>query len=467
MPTGPLRIWLLGLLPWLALPAPAHARPAIVLVVLDTVRADAVSATGAVDGTTPNLDRLAASGLRYARAYSQSNWTMPSHSALFTGWPPGVTGAGFGSQPLGYEWDTLAEILLEAGYQTVAFTENPWLTEPMGMMQGFETFHDLPREKGGPMPERVATWFREHRDPTRPLFLFVNIMDAHAPYPIRRDNPFLAPWIPLDEAQHVWDSTIDLRCNTDGRTRDLDLLWRLYLDGVRLADAKLGLLLEALDAAHLDDLRIVVLADHGEHFGEQRRVFHDVGVAEALLHVPLVVHGLPGVGPAVINTPVQTIDVFATVVDWAGVQAAASPYARRLPTAGGAERRLVFAEYGEGEDAITLNTDPRLSTLANEVARRREFCRPEDRMRGYRIAVIDFPWKLIWHDDGQQLLFDVAADLGERDDRSSAHPEIVARMQAEAVRIRASASPAADTPATLEPERVERLRALGYVVADP
>jgi arylsulfatase A-like enzyme len=455
----------LTLLGVLAAPTLALARPNVVVVVLDTVRADVVSANGAIDGTTPHLDRLAASGLRYTRFYSQSNWTMPAHGALFTGWPPGATGAGLGWQPLGYEWDTLAEILLAAGYQTAAFSENPWLTERMGMTQGFETFEELPRAGG--VSGKVAAWLREHRDPRRPVLLFVNIMDAHDPYPVRRENPFLPPWVPLEQVTLLRDTMAELRCNTDGRISDLDLLRRLYLDGVQQADAELGRVLAALEAARLDDLRIVVLSDHGEHFGEQRLVFHDIGVGEALLRVPLVVHGVPGVAPAVIDTPVQTIDVFATVAQWAGVHAAPSPLARPLPMRETGEHRIVFAEYGEAEYAVELFPSFGWVTLAGLIADARRFCRPEDRIRGNRIAVIDFPWKLVWHDAGQRLLYDVAADPTESTDRADAHPEIVARLMDEALRIKSAARPKGGTaPASLDRERAERLRALGYVVGD-
>jgi arylsulfatase A-like enzyme len=391
---------------------------------------------------------------------------MPSHGALFTGWPPGVTGAGFGWQPLGYQWDTLAEVLLTAGYQTAAFSENPWLTEATGMTQGFETFRELSRGAPDDMPVGVASWL-EQRDHDRPLFLFLNIMDAHDPYPVRLENAFRPPWVPLDELIFLRDNMVDLRCNTDGRMRELDLLHRLYLDGVELADAKLGRVLAALEAARLDDLRIVVLSDHGEHFGEQRRVFHDVGVAEALLRVPLVVHGLPGVEPAVIDTPVQIIDVFASVVEWAEANAAASPYARALPTAESGERRLVFAEYGEAEYAIKLIPGVDWVTYAIMIADARRFCRDEDRIRGNRMAVIDFPWKLIWHEDGGRLLFDVREDPEEITDRAGAHPQIAARLAEEAARFRTSVAPRGGaSPATVEKERAERLRALGYIVGD-
>jgi hypothetical protein len=159
------------------------------------------------------------------------------------------------------------------------------------------------------------------------------------------------------------------------------------------------------------------------------------------------------------------MDVFATIMAWAGAHATASPHARPLPTVERGERRLVFAEYSEGDDEVRLLCDPRFGWLGHSTA---GFCRPEDRRRGNQMAVIDFPWKLVWHDDGQHFLFDVEADPRESTDLAGTYPEVAARLRKEAVRIRGSSpSQSGIAPATLEPERVEQLRALGYVVADP
>jgi hypothetical protein len=179
------------------------------------------------------------------------------------------------------------------------------------------------------------------------------------------------------------------------------------------------------------------------------------------------VHGLPGVEPAVIDTPVQIIDVFASVVEWAETSAAARPSARALPTAESGERRVVFAEYGEAEYAIKLIPVVDWVTYAIMIADARRFCRDEDRIRGNRMAVIDFPWKLIWHEDGGRLLFDVREDPEETTDRAGTHPQIAARLAEEAARIRTSVAPRGGaSPATVEKERAEPLRALGYIVGD-
>src|SRR5262249_8068581 len=154
--------------------------------------------------------------------------------------------------PLPPEFRTLAETLGGAGYETAGFCENPWFNEQTGLARGFERFVELDRAHENDMPDAVARWAQQ-RGASRPLFLLPNIMDAHERSPVRADNPWLPPWIPLDEANHAADHVAELRCATDGRQAELDLLRRLYWQGVQQADAKLGRVLAALTAAGLRD----------------------------------------------------------------------------------------------------------------------------------------------------------------------------------------------------------------------
>src|SRR5262245_9771618 len=142
-----------GLMTWLALrparqAAPIDARPSFVLAVLDTMRADAVSCYGSVAGTTPTLDRLAAGGLRYTRAFAQAHWTLPSHATLFTGLAPSRHGVDWRRPEATGDLTTLAERLRDGGYETVGVSENPWVTSAFHLDQGFERFSGV-REEGG------------------------------------------------------------------------------------------------------------------------------------------------------------------------------------------------------------------------------------------------------------------------------------------------------------------------------
>ncbi len=456
----------------LAWAAAAHAQPSVMLVVLDTVRADAVSAYARIDGTTPTVDRLAAGGLRYAHAYSQANWTVPSHAALFTGLLPSTTGMGYVGAPLPSRFRTLAEVLAAGGYETVGFCENPWFGDETALARGFQRFTELDRARENDMPASVARWARE-RDRSRPFFLFLNIMDAHERYPVRADNPWLPPWISLEEANYAADHVGDLRCATDGRFAELDLLRRLYWQGVQLADAKLGRVLDAMAAAGLrDGLRIVVVADHGEHFGEQRQVLHDIGVGEALIHVPLVINGLPGVAPAVIEAPVALADLYPTVLGWAGLSGPSySLVGRPLPTspdqATGA-RRLV-AEFRDAVPGVGFlrsfeSLTPGAILVDSIMAQLRAFCTPDDRASGDQTAVIEWPHKLIWYQNFPPQLFDLAQDPGQTVDLSGRQPDTVRALLAGVPREADELHNRETVPAEVERERADRLRALGYLV---
>src|SRR5262249_38424778 len=156
-----------------------------------------------------------------------------------------------------------------------------WFGDETQLARGFQRFTELDRSRENDMPAAVAGWARG-RDRRRPFFLFLNVRDAHDRYPARAGNPRVPPRIYPQEGNRATTRVVDLRCATDGRLAELDLLRRLYWHGVQLADAKLGRVLDALAAAGLrDGLRIIVVADHGEHFGEQCQVLHDIGVGEA------------------------------------------------------------------------------------------------------------------------------------------------------------------------------------------
>src|SRR5262249_59576848 len=119
---------------------PSTRRPSFLLFVLDTTRADAVSAYGRVAGTTPTVDALAASGLRYEHAYAQAPWTLPSHATLFTGLLPSQHGAGWRRTRAPDSWVTLAQRLRDAGYETVGISENAWLHPWYYITRGVERF---------------------------------------------------------------------------------------------------------------------------------------------------------------------------------------------------------------------------------------------------------------------------------------------------------------------------------------
>ena len=443
-------------------------RPSILLAVLDTVRVDDVSAYGKVAGTTPTVDALARSGLRYAHAYSNASWTLPSHATLFTGLLPHEHGVRTGSNGLPDGIPTLAERLHAAGYETVAISENPWIGDANHTSRGFERFTCLDRYGIGPtgpdISEAVADWSRT-RARDRPFFLFVNIMDAHADYKVRDVNPFLPAGVSADAARHVSQDPRDYICVRRTRDADLAILRGLYRGDVQAADAKLGRVIDKIGGRPIT----VVLSDHGECFGERGLFGHDIGLTDALLHVPLVVSGLPGVPPAVIETPVQLADVLPSVLGWAGAPPLDGITGRALPTTDQrqASPRGIVSEYTDYTLADTL-PDWMQDKVREFAWRGRSRCRAEDRVFGDMRSVLAFPYKLTSYTGYPPELFEVVSDPREEHDLAATAPERVARLEHELETITtAHDAPENAPPSQIDPALADRLRALGYLGAAP
>jgi arylsulfatase A-like enzyme len=302
---------------WIARPPRVTS---IVLVVLDTVRADHCSAYGYGKPTTPRLERLATQGLLFEHARAAAPWTLPSHASLFTGKLPHQHGCHFEHRWLADSNDTIAEVLANHGFATFGVTTNPNASSLYHLDQGFTTFRETWRlrdTRRGLSDSAIANAeirdFLEHRDREKPFFLFVNYADAHLPYapPPPNDRLFgeaseharkLAARGDLLQATLAGEETVG--------PEDQPGLAALYDGDVRTADERLGELLDLLDQQKLaDDTVVIVTSDHGEHLGEEGRVDHQLSLDETLLRVPLVVRYPRYVRPARVREPVALTDV--------------------------------------------------------------------------------------------------------------------------------------------------------------
>lgn len=432
-------------------------RPSIVLAVLDTTRADAVSAYGTAVQTTPTIDALARSGLLYEHAYANANWTLPSHASLFTGLLVSQHGVRDGNDKL-ESMPTLAGELKRAGYETMGVNENPWLSPTKGLTQGFDNF-----VAAGTMSATVQKWLAGRTD-DRPFFLFLNIMDAHWPYRVRDANPFLPAGVTVEQARSVAKDLEQYRCNIKPGDAALGILHGLYLGNVQAADAKLGSVLASLTAVK-GPVIVIVASDHGEHFAEHGLVEHDVGVDRAVTQVPLVVHGVPGVAAAIIDTPVQLVDVMPTVLGWAGVKAPAGLAGQPLPMAAPAQarERAIVAEFHDYRDERFYGQFP--DSIQEQLKRRWMHCTESDRVTGDMRSIIRFPYELIWYERYPPQLFDLSTDPTEQQDLALLMPERVAELAAHLQQVLTAAGRRAAPTAELDAAQVERLRALGYLGA--
>ena len=456
--------------------ASSEARPpSIVLIVVDTLRADAVSAYGAVEGTTPRIDALASEGVRYTNAFAPSPWTLPSHATLLTGLAPEVHGVGIGGRiSLPDDVSTLAGRLKDLGYDTLGISENDVISRFTGFDLGFDHFRSKLyvaqlQAKGVAQDDfdlvRSVRGWADARASDAPFFLFVNLFGVHDPYEYHPEHDFLPEGVGPAEARsldtghegvNVAEALGVCRHLPDART--LEIVRGLYRGGVAAVDAQIRDLLVALEPARNGEpLITVVTSDHGELLGEHRMLGHQFSLHAPVLRIPLVVHGAPGSAPGVVDSPVGLGDLHDAVLAWAG-----APEGVGLPGPGSPGRegspRPLRAFWS---DLKVAEAGP--AKLRNEeLERRRRGCTPEDRVFGDMVSVLEGPWKLIWYEDASPQLFDTSWDDQERSDVAAHHPDVVARLEDRIEGLRQRLTEV--SPDVRQDERVlEALRELGYV----
>jgi choline-sulfatase len=403
---------------WLYPAAPLGRGPGfnVLLITLDTTRADYLSCYGYPAGHTPNLDRLAAEGTRFLQCTAAAPSTLPSHSSIMTATYPYVHGArDNGHFQLSERNLTLAEMLKEAGYTTGAHTAAYVVNHQFGLAQGFDTYVDCGQtheRRADTVCNEALRWLRQNA--TQKFLLWVHFFDPHAPYE------------PPQRFRDRYDQP--------------------YVGEIAFADEQVGRLVDELRTLGLEDKTLVVVtADHGEGLGEHAEDTHLFFVYDTTLSVPLILR-CPGRIPAnrIAEAQVRLIDITPTVLAFLGLSA--KPDAQGtdlLPLVVGNVDDLELAAYGE-----TLGGYLRFGMSPLRCLR----------VRG---------WKLI-HAPTPEL-YDVAEDPGETRDLASTYPERVKSMtqQLRALIAQAPAGPAdGSSSRMIRAEDVARLAALGYARGD-
>lgn len=299
----------------------------VILVVVDTMRADRMSLYGYERPTTPELEKFAASAVTFDRAYSPSSWTRPSVASFFTGLYPSTHGCETKDDALDASHQTLAELFQESGYTTVGFHTNGNIGEGFGFGQGFDRYEKIAPNASYPDDHEIADakavnaqvqrWLSEER-PDEPWFLFVLYIDPHDPY-LPHDEHWFGP---PHEGEFYEGSRKHLKKmdTTGGRTYrgDRKTISNLYDGEIAYVDSQLGQLFRTLDEEGLtDDTVVMVTSDHGEclwDHGEQRA--HGRLLYEELIHVPLIVRWpeLTAAGTRVAE-PVHAFGLFGALVE--------------------------------------------------------------------------------------------------------------------------------------------------------
>jgi len=401
---------------------PGAKRPNLLFVSIDTLRADHLGFEGWPRPTSPNLDALAAKSVVFDSAQSASSWTLPSLASLMTSLQASAHGCDQIASRLDPSYTTCAEILRDSGYDTAFVASHVFLSAGYGLQQGFTHVDTrILQDESAITSPAVTDWglaWLENKAAVAdgvPWFLWLHYFDPHAPYLVHEgiSEPF-------------------------GTETDLDR----YDGEIAFTDQHLGRLFEAFERlGFAENTILVVVADHGEEFGEHGVQGHGYDLHEEVVRIPLVVR-VPGVAPRRVDDVVPTVDVMPTLLELCGARA---------------RREL------EGESLLPLLAGR--SDQAREALSEVRWQFGQD-MKSLRQG----PWKLIDSRRGQnaaEMLYEKNADRAETANVVADHPETAEAMRTD-LRERVETSRKLSSgyehrkTSTLTPAEEERLRALGY-----
>jgi len=415
-------------------------RPNLVLIVVDTLRADYTAPYGFDQDTSPELARWAERGVLFERVRAQSSWTKMSMASLLTSLWPRSHGIREAQDGLADEAVTLAEVLKGAGYATYGVQTNGWLHQSFGFHQGFDRYM-FPKAGGDRRLGRASLWphadrvveeagrLLEAHDRARPFFLYLHFMDVHE---------YAAP-------PHLQTFGTDSK--------------GAYLAAIRWVDDAILRVREQLDAAGVLDRSVIVFAaDHGETFGEHGVHGHARNVLTPVVHVPLVFRFPFPVEPAVrVATQVRNVDLAPTLLALAGLPVPAGFEGRSLlPLMTGAATepdRPTYAALG-----VPLFFDASVQAVVSDGSwtYARNATAPEDDPEAYESKAVA---------PGAEYLYDRSVDPGENTSLVTREPAQAERMSAllDAHHAQERKDGVVEKGVRIDPSIAERLRAMGYL----
>ncbi len=401
----------------------SRAPISVVLIVVDTLRADWTAPYGEPDRASPELARWASRGAVFERVLAQSSWTKSSMASLMTSQWPSRLGVRATTDALGQGALTVAEVFQRAGYRTYAVQSNGWLEQTFGFHQGFD--HYLFPRGGASVDERPTVWphadniyleaerLIDRHDPSRPFFLYLHFMDVHE---------YAAP--PDLEGFGSGDEGA-------------------YRAAIAWVDEVVARLRERLDDRGLLERTVMVLAsDHGEAFGENGVRGHARNVHSQVLRVPLVIRFPFSIRPVRVSARARNLDIAPTLLDLAG---------------------LDVPERFQGESLLPWLNDP--AAARDRIA----FASLPARLYAdavLQVGVNDGSWSFLRDlgERGRERLFDRSIDTGEDVDLIEIEPERAQSLRDQLdAHLAAPADPdGVESNVRINPGLAEKLRALGY-----
>lgn len=434
-------------------PPPEKPPPSILLLTIDTLRADHLPFEGYPRETAPFLAGLLDGGTRYPSAHSTSSWTVPALATLLTGvYPPThgvVHGVTRGDRPDAQEvippsLTRLPSELRRLGYRTYAVVANLHAHPDFGFAEGFDRYRCVGFSTAEEVNGAVAEWRDEIAAAEQPVLLWLHYFDPH--YPLHRREPWASRFRPgidddevalVDELAEAWpDPTPEILADLERR---LDIGRALYDSEIRHADEAVREVVESMP--FLREWMVVFSADHGEEFAEHGDLGHSFNLHVETVRVPLLIRSPEASGPAEVPAPVSWVDLAPTLLRAAGGEAPDGWQGIPLVDDGGGVRSELPA------DRAVLAT---LDRFPN---------------RRHRQALIGPQWKLITgREPGERWLYDVVRDPGETRDLAAERPWLAAKLARDLDALVAALPRAPDVELrTLTPDQRESLEALGYL----
>ena len=469
--------------------------PNILILVMDTARAQSLSCYGYQRATSPNLDRLAADSVLYEQAIAPGCWSLPSQMSLLTGLFPSKHGAHELHLSYPHHYPTLPEVLRERGYTTLGISPNSWMSDEFGTTHGFDTYlkmwqywPTLPattEARSRPwirFAHRLNRFYTRYAFPKRnrarhvnqalynlldnaqePFFGYVIYWDTHLPYYAHgaHGTRWLPTGVDLEHALRVDRDHLAYHTDQLSMTEaDFEILRACYDGALASIDEEIGYLVDRLlKRGILDRTLLIVTSDHGENIGDHRLMSHAYSLHDTLIHVPLIIRYPTGFPKGErVTSHVQLTDVFPTILDVLQVEVpevraelqGVSLLGEQLEAAD----RLAYAEM--------LAPHPSIQALNRRAGLPEDTPQPRHDRSLRCIRTLDS--KLIWSSDGHHALYDLRQDPSETTNLYPAQPEAAATLEKHLMSWQSPAGlPLSTSEQHMDADVRQRLRDLGYI----
>jgi arylsulfatase A-like enzyme len=447
-----LLLFIVGVYFWRA--SSTHQAPhGIILISLDTLRADHLGIYGYHRSTSPSIDAFAKDSIVFENAVVQAPNTLPSHMSIMTSLYPHSHGVK-GNRSLPSENLTLAELLQQGGYKTAAFADGGWMRAVFGFSQGFAIYDGEKKVGIAKILPKVKRWLEKNS--SQPFFLFMHCYDIHSPYdpppPYDRmfqDDIYMGSFVPSTENLRLaaWNQ---VRLNE----QDLQHTIALYDGGIRYTDEILGKFFAYLRNSGLyDKSLIIVTSDHGEEFMEHGSFLHWQLYYRPNLHVPLIIHLPVSLQKGVrIDEFVQSIDLLPTILNLAKLPEHSEAQGRSLVPVINAYGNILHRSLRQVAQFFRKD-------LPLSFSETRSFL-----MRGRNVSVIDDGHQMIYNQASQALqLFNIHADPLAQDNIAKNHSDIVKNLLSEFTTFYNTLSTVETPTIVLDKQTEDQLEALGYI----